>query len=81
MPAFAAYVDGLDQLWAAYFLRDVNLDIPNPKFHLRKCLLRDPYLSWREKVDPSVKFFLSNRPHETIIWSNKRFSLSTKPNR
>jgi hypothetical protein len=78
MPAFAAYVDGLDQLWAAYFLRDVNLDIPHPKFYLKKYLLSLPYQSWQREVDPSVKFFLSNRPQKTAIWSNKRFSLSTE---
>jgi hypothetical protein len=77
-PAFAAYVDGLDQLWASYFLRDVNLDIPNPKFYLKNYLQRLPYRSWQEEVDPSVKFLLSNRPQKTAVWSNKRFFLTAE---
>jgi hypothetical protein len=75
MSAFAAYADGLDQLWAAYFLRDVDLLIPNPKFYLKKYLQRLPYRSWCEKVDPSVEFFLCNCPQKTAVWSNNRFSL------
>jgi hypothetical protein len=73
-----AYGDGLDQLWAAYFLRDVNLDIPHPRLYLKGLLQRLSYRSWREDIDPSVKFFLSNRPQKTAIWSNKRFYLATE---
>jgi hypothetical protein len=74
---FAAYVVRLDELWAAYFLRDVNLDIPHPEI-FAAALDYPPYRSWREKVDPSVRFFLSNSPQKTAIWSNKRFSLAVE---
>ncbi len=77
-PPYATYVDGLDQLWAAYFLRDVNLDIPHPKLYLDTNLQHSSYWSWREEVDPSIKFFLSNRPQKTAIWSNSKFSLGTQ---
>jgi hypothetical protein len=76
MPAAAAYFDGLDQLWAAYFLREVDLDIPRPRFYLKRLLQNLSYQRWRERVDPSVKFCLTNHPQKAAIWANKRFSLS-----
>jgi hypothetical protein len=75
-----SYGDGLDQLWAAYFLRDVNLDIPHPRLFLEGLFNSLSYRRWQESVDPSVKFFLSNHPQKTAIWSNDKFSLSTNDN-
>jgi hypothetical protein len=70
--------DGVDQLWAAYFLRDLKLDIPDPKLYLEDKLGYAPYKTWQEEVDPSVKFFLSNRPQKNAVWSNKIFFLTTE---
>jgi hypothetical protein len=70
--------DGMDQLWAAYFLRNTTLDISYPKQYLKR-ISEDPlYKAWQEAVDPSVRFVISNRPKENAIWSNGTFFLTTE---
>jgi hypothetical protein len=70
------FADGIDQLWAAYFLRDLNLDIPHPRLYLEGNLEYLPYKIWREGVDSSTKFSLFNYPQKDAIWSNEKFSLT-----
>ena len=67
--------DGVDQLWAAYFLRDTNLDIPHPGLYLDHIVELPRYQRWREEIEPFVTFLLSSRSQKNAIWSNEKFSL------
>jgi hypothetical protein len=67
--------DGVDQLWAAYFLRDTNLDIPHPRLYLDHIIELPRYQRWREEIEPFVTFLLSSRSQKNAIWSNEKFSL------
>lgn len=68
--------DGVDQLWATYFLRDTKLDLPRPKLYLYPVLELPRYQKWRKEIEQSARFLLSNRPQGSAIWSNDKFALT-----
>jgi hypothetical protein len=70
--------DGIDQLWAVYFLRDTKLDMPHPGLYLDHVLDLPRYQKWREEIEPFTRFLVSNRPQKNAIWSNEKFSLGAE---
>jgi len=61
-----------DQAWAIYFLRRVNLKVPE-YFGIFEAF--DPYMQRAKSVTEPVAFVLANGPIEGAIWKNERFSL------
>jgi len=61
-----------DQAWAIYFLRRVNLKVPE-YFGVFEAF--DPYMQRAKSVTEPVAFVLANGPIEGAIWKNERFSL------
>jgi hypothetical protein len=70
--AFDHEYNDFDQEWAAYFLRHVNLRIPEYFGYLASYV---ELLQRAKSVDGPAAFLLINKPIEGALWNNERFSL------
>jgi hypothetical protein len=61
-----------DQEWAVYFLRKINLKLPE---YLGYFTTSEPLMRRAKSVDQPADFILINEPVKGAVWSNERFSL------
>jgi hypothetical protein len=61
-----------DQEWAVFFLRHVNLKVPE---YFGYFITSDRLMRRAKSVDEPAAFVLVNEPIEGAIWKNERFSL------
>jgi hypothetical protein len=61
-----------DQEWAVYFLRNINLKLPE---YLGYFTTSERLMRRAKSVDEPVDFVLINEPLEGAVWKNERFSL------
>ena len=65
--------DSFDQEWALFFLRNVNLKVPEYLGFLGMAF--GEYLQRAKSVSEAAAFVLVNQPIEGAVWKNERFSL------
>ena len=75
--AFAKEYNEFDQPWAIYFLRDINLKVPEYIGTLGGAL--DPIMKRAKSVSEPAAFVLVNKRIEGALWNNQRFSLLELP--
>ena len=70
--AFDPEYNDFDQEWAAYFLRNTNLKLPQYLGYFATC---ENVMRRAKSVDEPEDFVLVNEPLAGALWSNERFSL------
>jgi hypothetical protein len=72
--AFPQKYKDFDQEWAVYFLRHVNLKVPE-YFGYLGAKLYEPLMQRAKSISEPAAFVLVNERLEGAVWSNQRFSL------
>ena len=74
---FAQEYNEFDQHWAVFFLRHINLKIPEYIGHFGRSF--DPVMKQAKSVGEPAAFVLVNKRIEGAVWNNQRFSLLELP--
>jgi hypothetical protein len=74
--AFACEYNEFDQPWAIFFLRHINLKVPE---YIGVLGALDPIMKQAKSVREPAAFVLINKRIEGALWNNQRFSLLELP--
>jgi hypothetical protein len=74
--AFACEYNEFDQPWAIFFLRHINLKVPE---YIGVLGALDPIMKQAKSVREPAAFVLINKRIEGALWNNQRFSLFELP--
>jgi hypothetical protein len=72
--AFAQGYEEFDQEWAVYFLRHINLRVPE-YFGYLGAKPYEPIMQRAKSTSEPAAFVLVNKHMESAVWNNQRFSL------